>query len=130
MSSLKFKKFTNPHNLKSLGLPLIGQFFEKFQSNKISLPDDSLDDDKYFSDLSAMLMTPDTLPDDLNETLHAIDEMSNEHGQERLENAIKDNKLELQLAEDSSHLEIALHVWLADPKLPPMSGKMSRRIGS
>lgn len=121
MSSLKFKRFTKPHALKRIGRRLLGRFFNQFHSDlsdvNIKLPDEHLDDDKYFLALSEILMSPEGLPPNLNEALFAIDEMATEDGQERLELAIADANLDIAFDEESTHEDIALQVWLENPEL-------------
>ena len=62
-------------------------------------------------------MSPEGLPDELSEALFAIDEMSNDAGQERLQNAVAQSKVELKFDLESSHGDVAMQVWLARPEL-------------
>jgi len=62
-------------------------------------------------------LAPDGLPDNLIETLFAIEEMANEEGQERLEAAATQAGLDLKFDEKSSHGDIAVQVFLAKPEL-------------
>jgi hypothetical protein len=81
------------------------------------MPAAELEDDAYFKELSGLAMSPDGLPDNLIETLFAIEEMANEEGQERLEAAASQAGLDLRFDEKSSHGDIAVQVFLAKPEL-------------
>jgi hypothetical protein len=118
---MKFRKFTKPQFLKSIGRELLGQLFTTFAtdmaSKNIAMPDAALPDDVYYKSLSNVAMSPDGLPDNMIDTLYAIEEMANVEGQERLENAVTEAGLGLTFAEQSSHGDIAVQVFLASPAL-------------
>jgi len=121
MATIKLKRFTRPQILKHIGRELLGRFFANFardlDSKNIKLPGPELADDEYFQSLAAVLMSPEGLPDGLNEALFALDEMGNAEGRERLERAAAASGVALEFAPDSSHAEIALQAWLAAPGL-------------
>ena len=77
----------------------------------------ALDDDEYFGALAHTLMSPEGLPGSLNDALYAIDEMATEDGQQRLENGVVEDRLNLSFNNESSREDIALQVWLANPDL-------------
>jgi multidrug resistance efflux pump len=64
-----------------------------------------------------LLMATEGLPGESCEALFTIDEMSNEAGQERLQNAVAESKVELKFELESSHGDMAMQVWLARPEL-------------
>lgn len=121
MASIKFKRFTKFHVLKSIGRALLGQFFDRFQGNMaekgVVLPDSTVADEDYFTGVAGLLASPEGLPSNLNEALYAIDEMATEDGQQRLEEGITQAQLGLSFDEKSTREDIALQVWLADPAL-------------
>ena len=121
MSTVKFKRFSKPRVLKGIGRHLLGQFFDKFKDalsgKAVVLPDQTLDDEKYFDALAGLLRLPEGLPDVLNDALYAIDEMATEDGQQRLEEGVAEKNLKLAYDQKSSREDIALQVWLADPDL-------------
>lgn len=118
---MKFKRFTKPKFLKQVGRDLLGKLFGRFSEDLakigVTLPTAELEDDAYFRALSGVALAPDGLPDNLIETLFAIEEMANEEGQERLEAAATQAGLDLKFDEKSSHGDIAVQVFLAKPEL-------------
>ena len=118
---MKFKRFTKPKFLKQVGRELLGKLFGRFSGElagkSVAMPAAELDDGAYFRALSGVAMAPDGLPDNLIETLFAIEEMANEQGQERLEAAATQAGLDLKFDEKSSHGDIAVQVFLANPEL-------------
>ena len=116
--TVKFKRFAKPRFLKSIGAPLLDDFFERFRdelgAHKVPFPEWAFDDDAFFKALSALVMRPDGLPDRLVEALHGIEAMANEEGQERLERAVDDGTLRVTFKHDSSHADIAVQAWMAD----------------
>ena len=121
MATLRFKRFTKVHFLKGVGRKLLTRFFERFTGElverKVNLPRGDLPDDEYFRGLSKLLLSPEGLPDELTEALFAIDEMSNDAGQERLQNAVVQSNVKLEFDLESSHGDVAVQVWLAEPAL-------------
>ncbi|MDD5483651.1 MAG: hypothetical protein PHP98_08380 [Kiritimatiellae bacterium] len=87
------------------------------EEEKVILPSPELEDEEYFNSLAGVLMSPEGLPDSLNDSLYAIDEMATEDGQQRQEDGAAEQNLNLAFDEKSSREEIALQVWLADPEL-------------
>src|SRR5436309_11462821 len=86
---IKFKRFNKPHALKRIGRPLLARFFAHFQpectANALALPPPDLTDSQYFGALARLLLSPEGLPDSLNEALFAIDEMACPCALERLQ---------------------------------------------
>ena len=121
MATLRFKRFAKVHFLKGVGRKLLARFFERFTGElaeqKVDLPKEDLPDDEYFRGLSKLLLSPEGLPGELCEALFAIDEMANEAGQERLQRAVAQSKVELKFELESSHGDVAMQVWLARPEL-------------
>lgn len=121
MANLKFKRFTKVPTLKRIGRQFLGVFLEKFKDdfaeNKVQLPSNTLDDDAYFTQLANLFMAPEALPDSVNETLYAIDEMATPEGMERLERAVEETQLDLKFDEESTEADVALQVWLSNPEL-------------
>ncbi|MDD5701719.1 MAG: hypothetical protein PHU23_06665, partial [Dehalococcoidales bacterium] len=118
---MHFKRFSKAHILKEIGRDFLGKFFTNFKKDmdeeKVILPSPELEDEEYFNSLAGVLLSPEGLPDSLNEALYAIDEMATEDGQQRLEDGVAEAKLNLKFDEKSSRADIALQVWLADPEL-------------
>jgi hypothetical protein len=121
MATLRLKRFTKVQFLRGVGRKLLARFFERFAGElaerKVDLPKGDLPDGEYFAGLSKLLLSPEGLPDELTEALCMIDEMSNDAGQERLQNAIAESKLELKFDRESSHGDVAMRVWLEEPRL-------------
>lgn len=121
MATLRFKRFTKVHFLKGVGRKLLARFFERFTGElteqKVDLPKGDLPDDEYFRGLSKLLLSPEGLPDELSEALFAIDEMANDAGQERLQNAVAQSGVEMEFELESSQGDVAMQVWLARPEL-------------
>lgn len=118
---MKFTRFAKPKFLKQVGRELLGQLFDRFNrelgAKNVTMPGADLEDEAYYRALSDLVMAPDGLPDRLIETLFAIEEMSTEEGQERLETAAMEAGLELKFNAKSSHGDIAVQVFLARPEL-------------
>ena len=118
---MKFRGFTRPEFLRGIGRELLGQLFGRFSdelaAKRVVLPTIELSDDSYFRALSGLAMAPGGLPDNLIETLFAIEETANPEGQQRLEGAVALAGLPIQFREHSSHGDIAVQVWLARPQL-------------
>ena len=121
MPVLKFKHFNKPQVLKHIGRGLLARFFDKFQeefeARSLALPPPELADADYFAFLARLLMSPEGLPDRLNEALFAIDEMACPRGQELLEATTEWAEFRATLQPGSTAEDIALQVWLARPGL-------------
>lgn len=122
MSSLKISRFTRTDTLQRIGRKNWKKFFQRFEKelaeSTIVLPDDALDDSEYYDALCALFMSPTDLPKLIGETLHAINELASEDGQERLVFAAQQANLSSQLiAENPTCEEIAMQLWLADNTL-------------
>ena len=117
---MKFRRFTKTKFLTQMGRELLGQFLARFQTGLknagVELPKSDLADEAYFAALATLFEHPDGLPGEMNEVLFAIDALSNEDGQERLEEAAKKEIPELKFDGKSSRPDIALQVWLVNPK--------------
>ncbi len=118
---MKFKRFTKPQFLKSVGRTLLTRLFGKFSTEldakKVTLPAPDTLDDQYFKSLAALAMKPDGLPDNLIEALFAVEEMANDEGNERLQTAAKQAGLGLEFDEKSSNGDVVMQVYLAKPEL-------------
>jgi hypothetical protein len=118
---MKFKKFTRPQFLRSVGRERLGRLFasftEELKATGLALPHADLDDISWCNALAMIAMAPDGLPSELVETLLVIEEMATAEGQERLEAAVAEAGLGLIVSEGATHADIAVAVWLADPRL-------------
>ena len=118
---IQFRRFTKPNVLKRINRELLEKFLDQFKNefngNARTLPPPDLPDEDYFNALSRLLMSPECLPDRLNEALFAIDEMSTPRAQEQLEAAAEWPAVQGLLRAESSAQEIALQVWFAAPGL-------------
>lgn len=116
---MKFRRFTKTRFLKEVGRELLGKLFDRFKAELgakgVSMPPADADDDAYFAGLAKITVEQDGLPGELIDALFTIEEMANEHGQERLERAA--TQLGLKLEDDSSHGDIAIQVYLKAPDL-------------
>lgn len=116
---MKFRRFTKTKFLKEVGRELLGKLFDRFkaelEAKGVSMPPAGADDDAYFAGLAKITGAQDGLPGELIDALFTIEEMANEHGQERLERAAR--QLGIKLEEDSSHGDIAIQIYLKDPNL-------------
>jgi hypothetical protein len=121
MKTIKFKRFTKLNFLKQIGRDLLGQFFNRYNHDLaekgVVMPAATLDDDAYFGAVAKIALSPEGLPGDLVDDAHAIEAMTNEEGQERLEHATGENGLAFQFRENSSCAEIAMQAWLTNPEV-------------
>ena len=109
-------RFTDCHFLRAIGRNLLEEFFNQFHPD-VAVPRPDVSDDTFFSELSTMLMSPEGLPDRVNEVLHEIQELSTTEGHDRLKAAIGSNGLQLSLGDNVTPEELALRVWLNSPAL-------------
>jgi len=121
MRTLRFKRFTKLSVLRGVSRELLTRFFERFTSQlafkKVEFPRPDLPDEEFFKGLSGLLLSPEVLPEELAEALFAIDEMANETGQERLQNALAQAKPAMTFAVSGSYGDVAMGAWLAQPEL-------------
>src|ERR1043166_710012 len=89
---MSLRRFTSVKNLSGLGRPLLGRFFERFnsqlQAKSVVLPAETLEDADYFEALAQVFRAPDALPDEMLEALEEIAEIGNGAGVERLQKAV------------------------------------------
>jgi hypothetical protein len=77
MTTLKLKKFTRIHVLKSIGRDLLARFFGAFgDAGAFSLPPPDAQDKDFFEAIARLLLRPEGLRGDLTEVLMVIEEMS------------------------------------------------------
>lgn len=99
----------------------MARFFERFTGElaekKVDLPKGDLPDDEYLGGVCKLLSSPEGLPDELSEALFTIDEKADHAGQERLENAVEQNEVQLKFDFESSHGDVVMQVWLARSEL-------------
>lgn len=118
---MSLKRFTNPKNLRGLGRPLLTIFFGWFQAElaakNVKLPVVSMKDDEYFSSLAQVFLSPTELPDEMVEVLYAVVEMADDSGQERLQLAVEEKNLPIEIEEATSNMDYAMRVWLSDKDL-------------
>jgi hypothetical protein len=118
---MKKHRFSKPQVLKRIDRELLRRFLASFQDElereQVQLPEARPGGEDYCHDLAQVLMSPEGLPDRLNEALTAIDEMATASGQEELELAVAKAGVRVQFAAESSPEDIALQVWLAAPEL-------------
>ncbi len=114
-------RFTDCSFLRAIGRNLLQEFFEKFNgdlaSKKLVLPSIVATDDEFFTALSGMLMSPEGLPDRVNDVLHEVQELSTEDGHDRLMKGLFQAGLQLGLGDRPTPEEVALRVWLTSPEL-------------
>ena len=119
MGSLRFKRFSKPLLLMSVEKGLLREFFGRFErelaADGVRLPASDLPDEAFSHELARLLMSPDELPDALNEALYAIDEMGNPDGRERLQEAMQASKPAPAFRADSTDLDFAIQAWLQCP---------------
>lgn len=111
------KRFTKPTFLKKIRRELLqklfGQYAEVMKAQGIVLPSPDSKDADFFHDLAHLAQNSDALPSDLVDVLYSIEEMSNEHGHERLMLLV--NQQNLEVPSNSTHEDVAVQVWLKDP---------------
>ena len=116
---MQFKRYTKPGFLKQVGRELLEELFGQFRgelaAKGLDLPPAELADWEYYEVLARLVLDPAGLPESLLETLHALEEMSNAQGQERLEAAAVQAGIKLKA--ESTPGDIAVQVWLARPEL-------------
>jgi hypothetical protein len=115
----KFRRFTKASFLRQIGRGLLAQFLAEFgrelAGKGVAPPAADLDDGAYFEAVSHLALAPEGLPDELIEAIYAIETMANEEGHDRLLRAAQQTGLNLSVGERSTHADIAVQFWLADP---------------
>jgi hypothetical protein len=118
---IRYKRFTQPRVLQKIGRQLLHRLFEPFaeklQKAGLSLPSSALPDNEYYQQWAGLLLSPEGLPDDLNEALFAIEEMATSEGLDRLQSAIAQSDLKCEFDSASTPEDLALQLWLAAPEL-------------
>lgn len=118
---MTFKRFTKLLWLRSIGrealTPVFGRFAGELAQRGKALPPAHLDDDAWLSALGFLLLAPESLPDELNDTLFVIEEMATGEGQDRLLAAAQAAGLALDLGEEATPGDVAIQVWLKCPDL-------------
>jgi hypothetical protein len=118
---MRFRRFTKPGFLKEIGRDLLGRFFGKFKvgldEKQIELPAPGLKEGEYFAALSRLVMRLDDLPPELIEAIYAVEEMTTEQGEERLQAAVERSELALTFQPESSRGDIAMQAYLAAPEV-------------
>lgn len=121
MSTLKLRRYNKPSFLKGIGRELLGTFLERFSGEltaaNIQLPLNETADVDYYNGLANLLLSPEGLPDELNEVLYALEEMSSAEAEDRLKQAIAESGTEINFREDSTAGDVAMQVWLVAPEL-------------
>lgn len=118
MSTIKFKRFTKVNFLTQIGRDLVDQFLYRNRTGlaerQVVLPAATLDDSEYFAAVVRLAKSPEGLPESLVEAAFGIEDMANDEGQERLENATNENGLVYRFRENSTCAEIAMQAWLTN----------------
>lgn len=118
---MRFKKFTKPTFLRSIGRDLLTRLFERFAADfdakQIQPPSRDIDDFAFNRAITALVTNQEGLPGQLLEALFAIEEMSTEEGLERLEMAAMNALLPLPLPHETTRADFAVQVWLLKPDL-------------
>jgi hypothetical protein len=107
-------RFTDCHFLRAIGRNLLKEFFDKFEP-EVAVPPPTVSDDEFFTSLSRLLMSPEGLPDRVNDVLHEIQELSTQAGHDCLKASIGMGGLQLELDGKETPEELALRVWLNSP---------------
>jgi hypothetical protein len=118
---IRHKRFTQPRVLQNIDRKLLLRFLEPFtqelQQRGLALPSSELPANEYFQQLAGLLLSPEGLPDELNEALFAIEEMATPEGLDRLQSGIAQAGLKCELDPASTREDLALQIWLAAPGL-------------
>lgn len=120
-TTLKFKRFTRRQVLQRSDRELLSRFFGQFagqlRSRALSLPTNEMEENIWRAAVANLLHSPEELPEELNEALFAIDELSGPDGQEQLESALARAGRSMEFRPGSSREDLVLQVWLADRTL-------------
>lgn len=114
---MKLKYFSKPRFLEEIGRRLLEEFVQKFEPEmRIGLPKQSATDTEYFRELSAWASSPDKLPSQMIEAMFVVEESATAEGQERIEAAVARGDIKASFLPESSHADIALQAWIANPQ--------------
>lgn len=120
-TTLRFKRFTRPQVLQRLDRRLLTSFLVEFdaelRARGMVFPSEDLADGPWRAAAAALLRSPEGLPEELNEALFALDELSSPDGQERMEAALACAGRSLTFQPGSSREDMVLQVWLTDRSL-------------
>lgn len=117
--SLKFVRFTKFRELKKLGRELLGSLIAPFlpavEEKGISLPAAELEDKAFYDGWTEVFAHPESLPEDMTETLLIVDEMSSDSAHESLMEQMELDGISIGLNEESTAMEVAVQVHLENP---------------
>ena len=118
---MDYGRFTETYVLRSIGRGLLEELFGRFTAElaetELAVPASTLSDDEYFREWSRLLLSPEGLPDRVNDVLHDIQVLSGAQGHERLREAVAERDLKIAWDEQTTREEVAVRVWLAAPAL-------------
>ncbi len=122
MSNLNPRRFSNPDTLKHVGSDLLVRLLSPFRdflaSRDVRLPPAPYYGTLDYDALASVFLTPDTdTPDDLAEILYYMHEMSTANAMDNLLDAISELQPPIPVGENPTPADVAVHVWLADPRL-------------
>jgi hypothetical protein len=113
-----YGRFTETYVLRRIGRELLQELFGRFEAElaerKVALPSATLPDNEYYQEWSRLLLSPEGLPDRVNDVLYDIHELSGAQGNERLREAVAEQGLVCDW-EKATPEEVAVRVWLKAP---------------
>ena len=121
MSTFNLRRFADPDTLKTIRLQYLIQLLDRYKDyflrrglNLSTSEDEGFDYEK----LAAILVDPDdSVPPELIDALHYINEMSDEGSMEELITGIEELGLSINTDQDQSPADVAVQVWLLAPDL-------------
>lgn len=118
MSTVKFKRFTKAQFLKQIGREMTDQFVARFSPDlaerQVVLPAANMEEKDYLEAIMQLAKSPDGLPARMVEAMYAIADMSDEDGEERLEDATGATGLAFRFDANLTRAGKAMSAWLTN----------------
>jgi len=122
MATFNLRRFSKPGMLRRIDpehlIAFLEPYADYFSNRGVELPSTDNGDELDYKALSQALLNPNaSTPDDLAEALYYVNEMSTQEGFDSLQEAIADTDLDVVIAENAAHADLAIQVWIQDQDL-------------
>ncbi len=122
MTTFNPRCFSKPETLRRINpqhlLEFLHPFSDYLTSRNLALPDGANAGKIPYAPLCQIFMSPDSqMPQELVEALFFINEVSNADAFDRLQMAIEEEELDIEIPDEVSPEDLAVRVWLKNPVL-------------
>lgn len=118
---MQFKRYARISFVQEIGRPWLTHFLYRFKQDLairgLTVPAAHLTEEAFYSAVFSLALGQEGLPETLIETLHAIENMANAEGHDRLLRATEEVNLGLVFDPNTAPADLAVQVWLLNPVL-------------